>query len=214
MKRHFFQIGMLSALLAFAGCATQPYDYTNFRAHPPRSIVVLPPLNNSTEVKATYGYLTTVTQPVAEQGFYVFPVAEVDELMKQNGLPTPGEMHQAPLNKIGEVFGADAVLYLTVNQYGQVYQVLSSTTIVTAQARLVDVKTGTLLWGGNVSIAQGSGDSGGGIIGALITAAVTQVINSAGDPAHDLSATANRQMFRNDGHGLLHGPYFPKDKEK
>src|SRR5215471_7731436 len=65
-------IGTASAalcLLLLTGCNTvKPYDYTNFRAHPPRSILVLPPLNESTEVEGTYGYLSTVTEPLAERG--------------------------------------------------------------------------------------------------------------------------------------------------
>ncbi|MGA3008448.1 MAG: GNA1162 family protein, partial [Opitutaceae bacterium] len=103
MSPRFFLPGILTVLLALTGCVTQkPCDYTAFRAHPPRSIVVLPPLNESTDIKGTYGYNSTVTRPIAEMGFYVFPVAEVDQLMKENGLPTAGEMHQVPLKKIGE----------------------------------------------------------------------------------------------------------------
>src|SRR5277367_2093834 len=108
-------IGLAMAGSFFAGCATTPpFDYTNFRAHRPRSILVLPPLNNSTDVRGTYGYLSTVTRPLAELGYYVFPVAIVDQFLKENGLPSPGEMHQAPLDKLGKIFGADAVLYITL----------------------------------------------------------------------------------------------------
>jgi len=52
-------LAILGSVLLLAGCQTvKPYDYTNFRAHPPRSILVLPPLNESTAVEGTYGYLT------------------------------------------------------------------------------------------------------------------------------------------------------------
>jgi hypothetical protein len=65
--------------------------------HPPRSILMLPPLNESTAVEATWGYLSTVTQPLAERGFYVFPVAVIDQFLKENGLPSVlvGELLQA-----------------------------------------------------------------------------------------------------------------------
>ena len=186
MRTRHLHFGILIASLALAGCVTKkPYDYTNFRAHPPRSIIVLPPLNQSTDVRGTYSYLSTATRPLAEMGYYVFPVVEVDELMKENGLPTAGEMHQAPLDKIGDIFGADAVLYVTLKQYGSKYEVISSVTTVSADAKLVDVKTGVVLWEGVTTVSQGSGDSGDGIFGALITAAVTQIVNSATDPAHD-----------------------------
>jgi len=202
-------------MLAVTGCVTsKPYDYTIFHAHPPHSIVVLPPLNQSTDIKGTYGYLSTVTRPLAEMGYYVFPVAEVDQLMKENGLPTAGEMHQVPLDKIGEIIGADSVLYITLRKYGSKYEVISSVTTVTADAKLVDVKTGLTLWEGTATAQQSSGDSGGSIIGALVTAAVTQVVNSATDPAHDVSSMANFQLFTPKNRGLLYGPYFPKDKQQ
>lgn len=215
MKTLFFHIGILAGTLALTGCVTKkPCDYTNFRAHPPRSIVVLPPINQSTDVRGTYSYLSTVTRPLAEMGYYVFPVAEVDELMKENGLPSAGEMHQVPLDKIGQIIGADSVLYVTLKQYGSKYEIISSVTTVAADAKLVDVKTGLTLWEGTVVAQQSSGDSGGGIIGALVTAVVTQVVNSATDPAHDASSMANYQLFTPKDYGLLYGPYFPEDKKK
>ena len=143
MKTRLLRLGLcgLALTVMLTGCVA-PYDYTNFRAHPPRSILVLPPLNESTAVEGTYGYLSTVTMPLAEMGYYVYPVVVVDQFMKENGLPTAGEMHQAPLDKIRDIFGADAVLYVTLKQYGTKYQVINSATIVTVKARLVIQKPG------------------------------------------------------------------------
>jgi len=212
MKTRLLIPGLLAtAMVAFTGCVTKPYDYTNFRAHPPRSILVLPPLNESTDTRGTYGYFSTVTRPLAEMGYYVYPVVVVDQYMKENGLPTAGEMHQIPLDKIREIIGADAVLYITLKQYGSKYQVVSSTTIVTAEGKLVDVKTGTTLWEGTASVQQSS--SSGNILADLVVAAVDQAINSSTDQAHDLASQVNIQMFTTKDHGLLYGPYFPKEKE-
>ena len=198
----------LVTLGLLAGCASKPYDYTNYRAYPPRSILVLPPLNNSTDVKGSYSYLSTVTFPIAERGYYVFPVAVVDQFLKENGMPTPGEMHQVPLKKVSEIIGADAVMYITLEQYGSKYQVLTSATKVSASAKLVDTKTGILLWQGSGEAEQKS--SGGSLIGDLIVAAVTQAINSGTDAAHGACETANVDMFCTKNYGLLYGPYSPK----
>jgi len=211
MKTRFFIPGLLATMVAFTGCVTKPYDYTNFRAHPPRSILVLPPLNESTDTRGTYGYLSTVTRPLAEMGYYVYPVMVVDQFMKENGLPGAGEMHQVPLDKIKDIVGADAVLYITLKQYGSKYQVITSTTIVIATAKLVDVKTGLTLWEGTANVQQSS--SSGNIIADLVVAAVDQAINSSTDQAHDLSRMANIQMLTTKDHGLLYGPHFPKEKE-
>jgi hypothetical protein len=194
---------------ALAGCATTtPYDYTNYRAHPPRSILVLPPVNESTDVRGTYGYLSTVTRPLAELGYYVYPVVVVDQFFKENGMPGPGEMVQAPLSKIREIIGADAVLYITLRQYGTRYQVLASVTVVSAAARLVDTRTGTLLWEGTVFAEANSGESGN-LLGDMLTAVVSQIVGYSTDQARSLAEQANVQYTTKD-RGLLHGPYSPR----
>ena len=203
-------LGVSAAILVLAGCATKPYDYTNFREHPPRSILVLPPLNESTAVEGTYSYLSTVTRPLAEQGYYVFPVAIVDQFLKENGMPTPGEMHQVPLNKVSEIIGADAVMYITVKEYGTKYQVLSSVPTVSATAKLVDTRTGILLWEGKVVLVQQS-NSSGSLLADLIVAAVAQAVNTTTDQAHNLCGPANVILFTKKDEGLLYGPYHPAD---
>lgn len=209
MKTHIFirmVLGTLTALVS-AGCATNPpYDYTNFRAHPPRSILVVPPLNDSTDVRGTYGYLSTVTFPLAELGYYVFPVQVVDDFLKENGLPTAGEMNQVPAAKFGQIFGADAVLYATLEQYGSKYQVINSSTTVKVKAQLMDTKTGVVLWAGEAFAQENSGGSGNPFVD-LIAAALTQAINSGTDQAHNVSRMANYNLFYTKDHGLLYGPY-------
>jgi hypothetical protein len=210
--------------LYLSGCAeTKPFDYTNFRQHRPRSILVLPPVSQSTDIRGTYGYLSTVTKPLAEMGYYVFPVALVDQFLKENGLPGPGEMHQAPLKKFAEIFGTDSVMYITLVEYGAKYHVLSSAATVKAEARLVDARSGLLLWEGETRAKQESGGNSGGLIGALVQAAVTQIVASTTDASHTISMDANQMLFT--GHGLpqlqahangkggpplLYGPYRPE----
>ncbi len=209
------KIGLCAVVMfMLAGCATpKPFDYTNYRQHCPRSILVLTPVNESTAVEATYGYLSTVTRPLAERGYYVYPVAVVDQLFKANGMPSGNEMQQVSLKKIEEIIGADAVLYITVKEYGTRYIVLSSMTTVRAEAKLVDVKSGMVLWEG-VGFAQA--DSGGsGLLEKAITALVAQVVNSSTDYAHGVAYSANAFLvakgstqFRQNT-PMLVGPYHP-----
>lgn len=201
---------LLALSLMLTGCVTQkPCDYTNFHAHPPRSILVLPPLNESTAVEGTYGVLSTVTFPLAEMGYYVYPVAVTDYFLKENGMPTAGEMHKVSLDKVREIIGADAVLYLTLKQYGTKYIVLSSVTTVVVKGKLVDTRTGLLLWEGTGMGQDNSGGSGN-LLGDVIAAAITQVVNSSVDHAHTVSRMANANLLTVKDHGLLYGPYHPK----
>jgi len=199
-------------IVALGGCATTPssYDYGAYRSYMPRSVLVMPPINDSIDVDAPYVYLSTVTRPLAEVGYYVFPVAVIDAFMKENGLPTPAEMNAVPLAKIGDVFGADAVLYVHIEEWGQKYHVLTSTTVVNARARLVAVRTGATLWEGTARASEGSGDGGGGLVGMVVAAAIEQIIDSTTDRVHGVSATANNQMIFNTQNGLLIGPYNPE----
>jgi hypothetical protein len=208
----------LLALAALTACITEtPYDYGPLLAHHPRSILVLPPLNESPEVQASYSYLSTVTAPLAERGYYVFPVALVDELMRQNGCPTPAEMHQVPPSKLREVFGADAVLYLTVKEWGTSYLVLDSVTTVSVDARLVDLASEEPLWSKSAMAASRSSEGTDNPIVMAIAALVSQVINSGADHSHDLAPTANAGLVGDARDGLLLGPRhagFEEDQAK
>jgi len=201
--------------LVLTGCATpiQQVDYTAYKASRPRSILVLPPVNESPDVKATYGMLSQVTFPLAESGYYVLPVALVDETFRQNGLTTPNDIQSVPPQKLREIFGADAALYMTVSQYGTKYQVVQSATIVAASAKLIDLKTGDILWTGSAgaSSAEGTNNGGGGILGMLVTAVLTQVINSVADASFNIAGVAsNRLLFAKQPAGMLYGPRSPK----
>ena len=149
-----------------------------------------------------------MTRPIAELGYYVFPVALVDQLLKENGMPTPGEMVQVPLDKVREIVGADAVLYITLKQYGTRFQLLASTTVVVADARLVDTRTATVLWRGRLAAEDGSGSTGN-ILSDVVGALLTQVINQSTDRARGVAERANAQFATKD-RGLLHGPYSPQ----
>lgn len=214
MRRFLTYVAGLCIVMVFAGCApvqTKQIDYSAFKASRPRSIVVLPPLNESPDIKATYAMLSLATYPLAESGYYVLPVALVDETFRQNGLTVPGDIHTVPVPKLREIFGADAALYVTVSDYGSRYKVLSSVTRVAASAKLVDLKTGNELWSGTAVAANDSGSSGGGLVGMLISAAITQAMNHATDASFNVAGvTSARLLFAGQPNGILYGPRSPK----
>lgn len=203
----------LTLLVLLTACATpKSYDYTTFRQHPPRSILVLPPLNESPEVEATYSVLSTMTYPLAESGYYVVPVTLVDETFKQNGLYTAGDIHTVAPEKLHEIFGADAALYVTITNYGVSYMVIDSAAVVTLNARLVDLKTGETLWAGFASASnkENQNTQGGGLIGILLTAVVNQIINTSTDASHTVAHRSSYRLLSADqAGGILYGPYSP-----
>jgi len=207
----------LAAMVAAAlstGCATTkaPYDYTQFKQSRPSSILVLPPLNSSPDINATYSMLSQVTLPLAESGYYVFPVSLVDETFHQNGLNNPAEMHEVKLQKLREIFGADAALYITVTQYGTSYTVISSESRVSAEARLIDLRSEQVLWSGTATASSAEGrNSSGGLVGMLVQAVVSQIIESSTNHSHRIAGIAsNRLLSAGIPNGMLYGPRSPK----
>ncbi|CQI96545.1 DUF799 domain-containing protein [Yersinia sp. HM-2024] len=211
MKSIFAICAVMMALL-LTGCAKPvQQDYSAFKQSKPKSILVLLPQNQSPEVSASHGMLSQVTYPLSEAGYYVLPVAVVEETFKQNGMTNAGDIHAASPAKLHKIFGADAVLYITVVQYGTSYQIITSDTRVTANAKLVDLRTGKLLWSGSATASSNEGDnSSGGVIGMLVQAAVTQISDTLTDRSHDIAGvTSTRMLTAGTPNGILYGPRSP-----
>lgn len=196
-----------AAMLAvLTGCATppKPYDYTAYKAAKPASILVLPPLNATPDVQATPSVWAQVTQPLAESGYYVLPVSLVDETLKSNGIYAPDEAQQIPVARLREIFGADAGLYLKVTRYGSVYKVLSTENAVTLEAKLVDLRSGRLMWEGR---AEASNKSGGG---DPLAAVLNHLLAQAVDLSEAMAMLASKQLLAaGRPNGLLFGPRSP-----
>lgn len=213
MKKLLVLVGMS---IAFTGCAVtpqKPRDLATYTAHMPKSILVLPPVNESPDPRATYGYWSTVAVPIAEAGYYVFPMSVVDTMFKENGVTNGFDAQAISAQKLQEIFGADAALYVKVKEYGSKYQVIQTVASVAVEAKLVDLKTGQVLWEGEQHLVQSSNSGGNsGLVGMLVGAVVEQIANNLQDRAYDLSSVVSQQLYTpqlSRQSGLLYGPRSP-----
>lgn len=201
---------MVPFIVLLTACAAPktPYDYTAFKLSRPKSIVVLPPVNETPEVKATMGVMTSTIYPLAEAGYYVMPVSVVAETFRQNGMTQPEDIHAIPFTKLHEIFGADAALYMHVKRYGTTYMVVSSDTTVVVEAKLVDLRSGATLWAGTASASSSEqNSSGGGVAGMLISAVVNQIVGTATDAGFTYAGVANQRLLGAPVfNGMLYGP--------
>ena len=192
------------------GCASkkQPYDYTAFKNSRPKSILILPPINGSVDVKATYSFYSNATKPLAEAGYYVFPVTMVDELFKENGYSNPNDIHTIPHSKLSEIFKADVALYLVVKDFGTRYAVVSSATIVTVEGTLVDLRSGATIWSGRATASSEEGkDNNQGLAAAMLSAIVNQVASNFRDQGHKIGKITSHRLLSGGGvDGVLYGP--------
>lgn len=212
------RLRLAAAVLVLAGlwgCAVQPvqpFDYGPFRAARPASVLVLPPINQSSDIAAPAAVWAQAAWPLAEAGYYVLPATLVAETFRNNGLTVAEDVHQVAPAKLREIFGADAALSLTITRYGVVYTVFDSQVVVSVQARLVDLRSGQLLWTGQATASDAgqNNQGGGGLLAAVISAAVKQVVNNLSDRSFPVAGLATRQLFQpGPPRGVLYGPRSP-----
>jgi hypothetical protein len=207
------RLGLLAVAGLLGACAThQPYDYTAFKQNRPATLLVLPPVSTANDIKASPAVLAQATLPLAEAGYYVLPVTLVDETFKQNGLTVPDEMHAVAPKRLREIFGADAAVYLRVSRYGTTYQLISSVTMVEAEARIVDLRSGDLLWAGKAVASSAESDSSnqGGLVGLLVKAVVNQIVGTATDASFNYAGLASQRLLGAPRpNGVLYGPRSP-----
>lgn len=199
-----------------SGCVTPPppKDYSKFNAAGIRSILVVPVVNNSVEISASDYFLSTVPIPIAENGYYVFPVNLVKRVLEDDGLSDANLVHSASTEKLCELFGADAALYIIINRWEAQYIVLSTQVTVELTYVLKHGVAGEEIWRDEETVVYSpQGSSSGNPLGDLIAMAIMAAITKANPNYIPLARQANQKAFAYPGPGFPHGPY-AKIKEK
>lgn len=216
MTTLLLRASLLASVLLLSACSSTPpakTDYTAFKVSKPRSILVLPPLNNSPDVTASDSVLSVTTFPLAEAGYYVMPVTLMKAAFQQNGITSPHDAHNIAPGKLREIFGADTALYITIAEYGTSYQVIDSEVTVALKAKLVDLRSGQTLYttSAQASSTEKGRNSSNDLVALLLAAAIKQIANSVTDAGHDVADIAiQRLLYPGPPNGLLYGPYSPK----
>ncbi len=206
----------VSAALLGLGCRppeAYPKDYTKFRAENPKSILIVPVINRSVDVTAADYFLATISRPVAERGYYVFPVNLVKRVLEDDGLADANLVHNASPKRLGALFGTDTILYITIDTWTAEYAVLSTSVKVAFKYSLKSGKTGEELWAAQESLVYTpQNNSSGNPLVDLISAAITAGVTKAAPNYIPLAQQANGQAVFRVNQGLPDGPYAPKTK--
>ena len=198
---------VLLAVLA-AACAgpRAPKDYSKLVSANPRSILVVPVVNKSVDVDAADYFLSTLSVPLAERGYYVFPVNAVKRMLEDDGLSDAALVHGTDPTRLCALFGADAVLYVTIEQWTAKFMLLATQVTVEFEYVLKDGRTGEELWRERQAGVYQSDSGGGGLAGAIASAIVTKA-----SPRYlPMARAANTRALGYPGPGLPAGPYRPE----
>jgi hypothetical protein len=208
---------LAAALLALGAACAGPgkdRDLTKFASAQLRSILVVPVLNRSVDVTAPDYFLSSVPVPVAERGYYVFPVNLVKRLLEDDGLADAGMVHAADPTRLASIFGADAVLYITIERWDARWVLVNTQVTVAARYVLRDGRTGEELWAGvQTALYNSSGSGGGGGGGAALVQLVADIVAAAVVKAAPnympLARQVNGKAVAFPGPGFPAGPYHP-----
>ncbi len=204
----------LAVLLILSGCASKPLvhkDYAEFRKANPHSILIVPVVNRSVDVDAPDYFLSTIARPIAERGYYVFPVNLIKRVMEDDGLSDANLVHGSDTVRLATLFGADSVLYISIERWDSKYAVLATVTTVELNYTLKSGTSGQQLWQHQERLAYdpAAGQSQGGIAG-LIAKAVVAAIEKAKPNYIPLARQANGLAVYRNGQGLPAGPLDPQ----
>ena len=203
-------LGVLAAALLVSGCvAHQKADFTKFREVNPKSILVVPAVNRAVEVNAPDYFLSTISKPIAERGFYVFPVNVVKRLLEDDGLADANLVHDADPKRLGEIFDADAILYVTIERWDAQYVVLTTQVTVEFTYVLKSGRTGEELWRRTAKMVhqpQQTNSSGNPLADQIVMAVAAAIVKAVPDYI-PLTQQANAIAVTEPGKGLPAGPY-------
>lgn len=210
---------ILAILIAPLLSACGPKMNTKLKEFPlmyeerPASILILPPINESTAADAKEYYSTTIQEPLAYSGYYTFPYPITTEILKMEGIYDTELLVNLPLSKFKEYFGADAVLFTTIKKWDLCYIVIASTLTVSIDCDLKSTTSNQTLWKytGTVVVDLSGGDGGGTLAGLIVKVVMAAVQTAVADYV-PYAQQANYRALSSMPYGKYH-PQHNKDQK-
>ena len=179
---------LLSATLLIVGCGTtsklnKAQAYKGMYEEKPVSVLIMPPINRSTNVDAKEYFHTTLNVPILNAGYYVIPpFLSMEILKRESAYDSELFIDKPSLTIFKEIFGADITLFTIINKWDKSsigskvtvdieYIVKSTTSNETIYSR-----KGTVIYNTSVS---GSGNIFLDIAGSLINTAAAKYVDVA-----------------------------------
>lgn len=91
--------------------------YPKMYEEKPVTLLVMPPINNTTNVDAKDFLYTSITRPLAEAGYYVISPHLAMEIFKNESAYDAEMFIDQNVGMFGQVFGADAVVFSVIDKW-------------------------------------------------------------------------------------------------
>ena len=173
MPRYSFPkcvLGILAVAVCFTGCAPKHFLIKDYQQHRPLSVLVLPPVNQTPQEGVENVVYPIFVRAIGEKGYYVYSPEYVQEIFHRNKLQEAGRIHALPYKKFYDVFGPDAILYITVEKWAAKYYLIGNQIDTQIFAKLIDAKTGAELFNMRYEFAYDPAAAQSSIAGKLVMA--------------------------------------------
>lgn len=211
MKR-LFPIILLAVAVSSCGSTNQVTRESQYAAmynDMPVTILVMPPINNTSHVEAKDLLYTSISRPLAEAGYYVISPLLAMDILKAESAYDAELFIDKPLDVFRDYFGADAVIFSQIDDWTKRgfgidtkirYIIKSATSGEVLFDRSCDLY---------LDLQQNSG--GNSALSTLVDLAVSAIATAATD--HIVAARkANYYIFRDIPRGK-YNPQYLQDKE-
>ena len=188
---------------------TRETQYAKMYEEKPVTLLVMPPINNSTNVEAKDLLYTSISRPLVEAGYYVISPLLAMDILKSESAYDSELFIEAPLTMFNNFFGADAVVFSVIDSWtkkGTGIQTKIRYVIESAYTNeiLFDRSCDLYL---DLSVNSGTG----GLLGALVDLTASLITTAATD--HIVAARkANYFILRDIPRGK-YSPEYMIDKE-
>lgn len=168
-----------------------PHMYT---AKKPISLLIAPAINESTAADAGDLLNVTVAQPFANHGYYVLPIPIVAEIFKREGILEGLQVKGLPAGIFKKNFGADSVLFMTIDSWDKKYMVIAGNVTVGIQYVLISTEANEVLWSYDQEVIVDTTGSSGNILVDLISTAISTAVTQYVPVAAMVHETAIKSM--------------------
>lgn len=193
-------------ILFLSGCAPMGTKQDSFPAmytdQKPVSMLVVPAINESTAADAGDLLNVTVSQPFSNHGYYVLPMPIVADIFRREGILEGTQVKGLPTRVFKENFGADSVLFLTIENWDKNYAVVAGNVSVSIEYVLLSTETNEVLWSYDATVVVNTSGSSGNILADIIVTAISTGVTDYVPVASQVHAVAAK--------ALPYGKYHPR----
>ena len=121
MKRilYFIILCCMTTSCGMISTVTRESQYAKMYEEKPITLLVMPPINNSTNVEAKDLLYTSISRPLVEAGYYVISPLLAMDVLKAESAYDSELFFDAPLTRFQNYFGADAVVFSIIDTWAK-----------------------------------------------------------------------------------------------